>query len=89
MTLSADTKKKIIAEHKRHPNDSGSPEVQISVLTAQIVELTEHMQRHPKDYHSRHGLLLKVNRRNKLSAYLKRTDAPKYEQLAAKLGLRK
>lgn len=89
MTISADTKKKIIAENRRHTNDSGSPEVQISVLTAQIAELTEHMHRHPKDYHSRHGLLMKVNRRNKLATYLRRTDAPKYEQLASKLGLRK
>lgn len=89
MTISADTKKQTIAENRRHPTDSGSPEVQIAVLTAQIVELTEHMQRHPKDYHSRHGLLLKVNRRNKLGAYLRRVDAAKFEQLAGKLGLRK
>lgn len=89
MTISADSKKKIIAENRRHQNDSGSPEVQISVLTAQILELTEHMQRHSKDYHSRHGLLRKVNRRNKLVAYLRRVDAPKYEALAQKLGLRK
>jgi small subunit ribosomal protein S15 len=89
MTISADTKKKIIADSRRHPTDSGSPEIQISVLTAEIVDLTEHMQRHPKDYHSRHGLLMKVNRRNKLAAYMRRTEAEKYEQLAAKLGLRK
>lgn len=89
MTISAESKKKVIAENRRHANDSGSPEVQISVLSAQIAELTAHMQRHSKDYHSRHGLLLKVNRRNKLIAYLKRVDAPKYEALAAKLGLRK
>jgi len=89
MTLSVETKKKVIAENRRHPTDSGSPEVQISVLTAQIVELTEHMQRHPKDYHSRHGLLLKVNRRNKLMTYMRRTDAAGHQQLAAKLGLRK
>jgi small subunit ribosomal protein S15 len=89
MTISAETKTKTIAENRRHPTDSGSPEVQIAVLTAQIVELTEHMQRHPKDYHSRHGLLMKVNRRNKLTAYLRRVDAAKYEQLAGKLGLRK
>jgi small subunit ribosomal protein S15 len=89
MTISAETKKKTIAENRRHTNDSGSPEVQIAVLTAQIVELTEHMQRHPKDYHSRHGLLLKVNRRNKLATYLRRVDGPKYGQLAEKLGLRK
>jgi small subunit ribosomal protein S15 len=89
MTISADTKKKIIADSRRHPTDSGSPEIQISVLTAEIVDLTEHMQRHPKDYHSRHGLLMKVNRRNKLAAYMRRTESEKYEQLAAKLGLRK
>ena len=89
MTISPEHKKKIIAETRRHQNDSGSPEIQISVLTAQIAELTEHMQRHPKDYHSRHGLLLKVNRRNKLGAYLRRVDAAKFEQLADKLGLRK
>lgn len=89
MTISAETKKKVIAENRRHPTDSGSSEVQISVLTAQIIELTEHMQRHPKDYHSRHGLLLKVNRRNKLATYMRRTNPAIYEQLAAKLGLRK
>lgn len=89
MTISAETKTKTIAENRRHPTDSGSPEIQIAVLTAEILELTEHMQRHPKDYHSRHGLLLKVNRRNKLGTYLRRVDAAKYEQLAAKLGLRK
>lgn len=57
MTIAADTKKQIITDNRRHPTDSGSPEVQIAVLTAQIIELTEHMQRHNKDYHSRHGLL--------------------------------
>ena len=89
MTIAPETKKTIIADNRRHTNDSGSPEVQISVLTAQIRELTEHMQRHPKDYHSRHGLLMKVNRRNKLATYLRRVDAGKYQQLAEKLGLRK
>lgn len=89
MTIAAETKKKIISENKRHEKDSGSPEVQIAVLTAQILDLTEHMHRHPKDYHSRHGLLLKVNRRNKLATYLRRVDAKKYSQLAEKLGLRK
>ncbi|MFY9342433.1 MAG: 30S ribosomal protein S15 [Planctomycetota bacterium] len=89
MTISAETKKKTIAENRRHDKDSGSPEVQIAVLTAEIVELTEHMQRHPKDHHSRHGLLLKVNRRNKLGTYLRRVDAAKFEQLQGKLGLRK
>lgn len=89
MTISAEDKKTTIAENRRHPNDSGSPEVQIAVLTAQIKELTAHMERHPKDYHSRHGLLMKVNRRNKLGTYLRRVDADKYAALAQKLGLRK
>ena len=89
MTIERDTKKQIISENRRHDSDSGSPEVQIAVLTAQIKELTAHMQRHPKDYHSRHGLLAKVNRRNKLSTYLRRTDPQKHAELAAKLGLRR
>ncbi|MBM4059771.1 MAG: 30S ribosomal protein S15 [Planctomycetes bacterium] len=89
MTIAAETKKQIISDNKRHEKDSGSPEVQVAVLTAQIQDLTQHMQRHPKDYHSRHGLLLKVNRRNKLMAYLRRVDSKKHAQLAEKLGLRK
>ena len=89
MTIAAEQKQKIISENKRHEKDSGSPEVQIAVLTAQIKDLTEHMHRHPKDYHSRHGLLMKVNRRNRLGTYLRRVDAPKFTQIAEKLGLRK
>jgi small subunit ribosomal protein S15 len=89
MTIAAETKTKIIQENKRHEKDSGSPEVQIAVLTAQILDLTEHMQRHPKDYHSRHGLLLKVNRRNKLCDYLRRIDRDRYRRVAEKFGLRR
>jgi small subunit ribosomal protein S15 len=89
MTIQSDIKKKIITESRRHETDSGSAEVQISVLTAQIKELTGHMQRHPKDFHSRYGLLTKVNRRNKLSTYLRRTDPKKHAELSAKLGLRR
>lgn len=89
MTITGDSKTQIINDNQRHDKDSGSPEVQIAVLTAQIKELTGHMQRHKKDFHSRHGLLKKVNRRNKLSAYLRRTDLERYTALAAKLGLRK
>lgn len=89
MTIAPTAKQQIITENKRHEKDSGSPEVQIAVLTAEIQDLTGHMQRHPKDYHSRRGLLMKVNRRNKLSAYMRRVDPKKYAQLAAKLGLRK
>ena len=89
MTVTGDVKTKIIADNKRHDTDSGSADVQIALLTAQIKELTGHMKRHPKDYHSRHGLLKKVNRRNKLSTYLRRVDLKRYTELAAKLGLRK
>jgi small subunit ribosomal protein S15 len=89
MTIAAEQKQKIISENKRHEKDSGSPEVQIAVLTAEILDLTEHMHRHPKDYHSRHGLLMKVNRRNKLGTYMRRVDAAGFAKLAAKLGLRK
>ena len=89
MGLSTERKAEIVGTFKRGNEDTGSPEVQIAVLTAEIRDLTEHMQRHPKDYHSRHGLLKKVNRRNKLVTYLCRVDAPKYAQLAEKLGLRK
>lgn len=88
MPLNAQVKKQAIQDHRRHDKDSGSPEVQIAVLTKDIQQLTEHMQRHVKDYASRHGLLLKVNRRNKLMAYLKRVDQDKFSQLAGKLGLR-
>ena len=89
MTITGDTKTQIISDNRRHEKDSGSSEVQIALLTAQIKELMAHMQRHPKDYHSRHGLLKKVNRRNKLSAYMRRVDLERYTQLAAKIGLRK
>jgi len=89
MTIERDLKKQIITEARRHETDSGSAEVQMAVLTADIKELTTHMQRHPKDYHSRHGLLAKVNRRNKLSKYLRRTDPKKHAEVTAKLGLRR
>ncbi len=88
MSISSDTKKQVIESNKRHDKDSGSPEVQIAVLTASIKELTAHMKRHPKDYASRRGLLTQVNRRNKLMRYLSRVSRERYTQLAAKLGLR-
>lgn len=89
MPLNPTTKKQIVQDFKRHEGDNGSPEVQIALLTKDIQELTEHMQRHTKDFNSRHGLLLKVNRRNKLMAYLARVDRNKYNAIADKLGLRK
>lgn len=89
MPLSADTKKQLIQTSKRHDNDSGSPEVQIAVLTASIKDLTLHMQRHPKDYASRRGLLFQVNRRNKLLRYLRNTSRERYNLVTEKHGLRK
>ena len=78
-----------IAEHKLHDTDTGSPEVQIALLTERINGLTEHFKTHVKDFHSRRGLLVMVSQRRKLLDYLKRTDADKYRGLIEKLGLRK
>jgi small subunit ribosomal protein S15 len=89
MTLTPEIKQQTITTYRRHDKDSGSPEVQIAILTTHIKDLTEHMQRHPKDHASRHGLLQKVNRRNRLMTYLKRVDFAKYTQIAGQLGLRK
>jgi len=89
MPIPKDQKQKIIASNRIHGTDSGSPEVQVAVLTEDIKQLTEHMQRHPKDYHSRHGLLKMVSRRTRLMGYLRRIDRPRYLKLVEKLGLRK
>lgn len=88
MPITRESKQQIIQDHKRHDKDSGSAEVQVAVLTNEIKELTAHMQRHPKDYGSRRGLLAKVNRRNKLMKYLQRISRERHLQLAQKLGLR-
>ncbi|KLJ01356.1 30S ribosomal protein S15 [Luteimonas sp. FCS-9] len=80
---------KIIEEHKRGENDTGSPEVQVALLTARIVHLTEHFKTHKKDHHSRRGLLMMVNRRRSLLDYLHRKDADRYKALIEKLGLRR
>ena len=79
----------LIADYRIHDGDSGSAEVQIALLTADIRRLTEHMKLHRKDYHSRQGLLKKVNRRNKLLTYLNRTGHARYRQIVEKLGLRR
>jgi len=80
---------KIIEDHKRGENDTGSPEVQVALLTARIVHLTEHFKTHKKDHHSRRGLLMMVNRRRSLLDYLHRKDADRYKALIEKLGLRR
>lgn len=88
MTSSIDNTK-IIEDHKRADNDTGSPEVQVALLTARIVHLTEHFKTHKKDHHSRRGLLMMVNRRRSLLDYLRRKDANRYKALIEKLGLRR
>jgi small subunit ribosomal protein S15 len=79
----------IVKEHARKASDTGSPEVQVALLTARINELTSHFKTHAKDHHGRRGLLKMVNRRKSLLAYLKDKDAERYTALIAKLGLRK
>ena len=87
--IAKDKKQNIIAEYGRTPNDTGSPEVQIAILTARIAELTEHLKSNQKDHHSRRGLLKMVGQRRGLLAYLKKTDIERYRALIEKLGLRK
>jgi len=78
-----------IAEHRVHETDTGSPEVQIALLTDRISHLTEHLKVHEKDHHSRRGLLMLVGRRRRLLDYLRRNDVERYRALIAKLGLRR
>ena len=78
----------VIGEYATHPGDTGSPEVQVAVLTRRINELTEHFRTHKHDHHSRRGLLAMVNRRKRLLAYLVREDVERYRTLIARLGLR-
>ena len=82
-------KSEIIAEYGRHVGDTGSPEVQIALLTARINHLNDHLKEHKKDHHSRRGLLLMVGQRRSMLEYLKRIDIERYRALVAKLGLRK
>ena len=82
-------KKEIIAKFGRNPEDTGSPEVQVALLTARINHLTEHLKEHKKDHHSRRGLLKMVGQRRGLLAYLKNKDITRYRSLIERLGLRK
>ena len=82
-------KTEIILANATHEGDTGSPEVQIAVLTKRINDLTEHLKAHPKDHHSRRGLLKMVGHRRNLLAYLQKTDIERYRAIIAKLGLRK
>lgn len=87
--IAKEKKQAIIAEYGRTPGDTGSPEVQIAILTARIAELTAHLQENPKDHHSRRGLLKMVGQRRGLLEYLKKKDIERYRALIEKLGLRK
>ena len=89
MTITAERKAEIIKDNARSEGDSGSPEVQIAILTERIANLTEHFKTHAKDNHSRRGLLMMVNNRRSLLDYLKKKDAARYNALIAKLGIRK
>ena len=89
MTITAERKDQLIKEHGRAEGDTGSPEVQVAILTERIVNLTEHFKGHHKDNHSRRGLLMMANNRRSLLDYLKKKDNGRYLALIAKLGLRK
>lgn len=87
--ISKEMKEKIVAEYGRTPGDTGSPEVQVAILTVRINDLTEHFKANPKDHHSRRGLLKMVGQRRGLLAYLKKMDIERYRTLIERLGLRK
>lgn len=89
MALDPKIKQEIIAEYATHEGDTGSPEVQIAVLTRRITDLTDHMKEHKHDHHSRRGLMILVGRRRNLLGYLKRVDIERYRALIERLGLRR
>ena len=89
MTISQAKKTEIIEEHARHEGDTGSPEVQIALLTHEINNLNDHMHLHTKDYHSQRGLMKKIGHRRNLLAYLRKNDIIRYRDIIKKLGLRR
>jgi small subunit ribosomal protein S15 len=89
MSLDSATKQQIIAEYGTKPGDTGSPEVQIAMLTRRISDLTEHLKQHKHDHHSRRGLLILVSQRRRLLQYLTKTDIERYRAIIEKLGLRR
>lgn len=89
MSITAEKKQEVIASHARAEGDTGSPEVQVAILTSRIQTLTEHFKSNHKDNHSRRGLLMMVNKRRSLLDYLKKKDVGRYNDLIQKLGLRK
>ena len=89
MSLTTTDKAGIVEKHQREQGDTGSPEVQVALLTARITQLTEHFKAHKHDHHSRRGLLRMVNQRRKLLDYLKGKDVSRYQDLIGRLGLRR
>lgn len=89
MSITATDRKKIVSDYKTHDKDTGSPEVQIALLTKRITELTDHLRTHKKDHSSRRGLLKMVSKRNSLLKYLTNCDRARYQSIIGKLGLRK
>lgn len=89
MSITAERKEEVIKEYATHTGDTGSPEVQVAILTERIVNLTEHLKSHKKDFHSRRGLLIMVGQRRRLLDYLKRKEQSRYDTLIQRLGLRR
>jgi small subunit ribosomal protein S15 len=89
MTITTERKKVVIGEYQTNPNDTGSPEVQVAVLSERITNLTEHFKSHVKDNHSRRGLIRMVSQRRRLLDYIKASDVKRYDALIARLGLRR
>lgn len=89
LPLAKETKQNVIDQYRLHETDTGSPEVQIALLTARINELTTHLQTHKKDYHSRRGMYMMIGRRRRLLNYLRKKDIDRYRQVIERLGLRR
>ena len=89
MSITAERKTEVIGEYAVHEGDTGSPEVQVAILTERILNLTEHLKTHKKDFHSRRGLLIMVGQRRRLLDYLKRKEKARYDTLIQRLGLRR
>ena len=89
MSITAERKTELLGEYRTHDKDTGSPEVQVALLTERINSLTEHMKQNKHDYHSRRGLIMLVGKRNRLLKYLQRVDRDRYLKLIGSLGLRK
>jgi small subunit ribosomal protein S15 len=89
MAIALERRQQIVSDNKRHGKDTGSPEVQIAMLTERISALSDHLKGHLKDHHSRRGLIMMVGKRNRLLRYLQNTDRERYQGIVSKLGLRK